>query len=182
MNVSQAVTAYQNYIQPFAGKAKLGAPAVTNQGPPGGLTYLEYFIGNCTNCTIDFINLHWYANTYAFTYLQSYIEMAYAQFGLPIYLTEFGYDYSAGTPTDAQVQGFLEQALPWLDAVPYVVRYAYFFDGPGYLINSNGTALSAQGVIYNNYTSSCPYWNNCNGTCTNYYNQQHWPACGYTSR
>lgn len=79
MNVSTAVSAYQEWIQPFAGQALLGAPAVTNSGgtpaDPMGLLYLEYFIGNCTGCTIDFINLHWYSNIYAGAgYLENYVS------------------------------------------------------------------------------------------------------------
>lgn len=163
MTVNQSVAGYKSFMQPFAGRVRLGAPAITNGGPPSSLTYLAEFLGNCTGCTIDFICLHWYSNVYAFSYLQYYVELAYNQTGLPIWLTEFGIDSSGGT--DAQYQAFLEQALPWLDAVPYVERYAYFYDGPGYLISEDGTALSAQGVIYNSYTANCTDWNNSQGHC-----------------
>lgn len=60
MNVSAAVSAYKQYIQPLAGKVKLGAPAVTNAVGDGvGISYLEYFMGNCTGCQVDFVPLHW---------------------------------------------------------------------------------------------------------------------------
>lgn len=163
MSVDQSVTAYKKAMQPFAGKIRLGAPAVSDGGAPTGLTYLRDFMGNCTGCTFDFINIHWYNNVYAFGYLQYYVEQAYKQFGLPIWITEFGIDGSGGT--DAQYQAFLQQALPWLDAVPYVERYAWFLDAPGYLINANGSGLSAQGMIYNSYTAACPNWNNTDGHC-----------------
>lgn len=43
---------------------KVGAPAVT--GSPAGLTWLEAFFNSCaeqgTNCTVDFIPLHWYGD------------------------------------------------------------------------------------------------------------------------
>lgn len=58
MEIPTAVAAWKKYMQPFAGKAKLVAPSVTNAGAPYGLTWLENFIGNCTACTIDAINLH----------------------------------------------------------------------------------------------------------------------------
>ncbi|KAF2768304.1 hypothetical protein EJ03DRAFT_250824, partial [Teratosphaeria nubilosa] len=149
MSVQDAVSAYKQYIQPFAGKAKLGAPAITASGLYEG--YLTQFIGNCTGCTIDFINLHWYANVYAFTYLQSHIETAHKMFpDYPIYVTEVGNDNSGGvTATDAQLLSFMEQIFPWLDAVPYVHRYAWFFDAPGNTIDADGTGLSDLGVIYN---------------------------------
>ncbi|KAI7315093.1 hypothetical protein KC315_g11201 [Hortaea werneckii] len=151
MSVSEAVDVWQEYVEPFAGTVRLGSPGVTNAG--SGFEWLDQFIGNCTDCTIDFIAIHWYANMYAFGYLQSYVQQAYERYGKPIWLTEFGYDYSEGVPTEAQVQGFLNQAVTWLDEQDYVERYAWFYDGPGYLIANDYKSLSAQGIIYNSYTS-----------------------------
>lgn len=89
MSVSTAVSAYKQYMQPFAGKAKLGAPAVTNAGAPYGLTWLSEFMGNCTGCQIDFIVLHWYSNKYAgATYFEEYVNSARAVAnGRPIWIT-----------------------------------------------------------------------------------------------
>jgi hypothetical protein len=43
---------------------KAGAPAVT--GSPGGFTWLSEFFAACTaagtNCTADFIPIHWYGD------------------------------------------------------------------------------------------------------------------------
>lgn len=164
MSVNQSVDAWKKYMEPFAGKARLGAPAVTNGGPPSSLTWLGEFIANCTDCTIDFVPLHWYSNVYAFSYLQYYVQQAYNVTGKPIWITEFGIDGSGGS--ELQYQAFLKMALPWLDAVPYVERYAYFYDAPGYLINADGNGLSAQGMIYNSYTAPCPDWQNTEGKCT----------------
>nr|XP_031857134.1 uncharacterized protein CI109_007487 [Kwoniella shandongensis]KAA5524205.1 hypothetical protein CI109_007487 [Kwoniella shandongensis] len=156
MSVSASVDAYKKYMQPFAGKALLGSPAVTNQGSPGGLTYLQDFIGNCTGCTIDFITLHWYSNHWAgANYLKSHVEAARKiAGGRPIWITEFALDNSDGVYTQDDLRVFLQTALPWLDAQPDVHRYAYFMDAPGMLINSAGTALSDSGVLYNNYTGA----------------------------
>ncbi|KAI7591123.1 hypothetical protein KC316_g3036 [Hortaea werneckii] len=150
MSVAEAVSVWKESIEPFAGTVRLGSPGVTNAGY--GFEWLDQFIGNCTDCTIDFIAIHWYANMYAFGYLQDYVQQAYERYGKPIWLTEFGYDFSEGTPTEAQVQGFLRQAVTWLDAQEYVERYAWFYDGPGYLIANDYKSLSAQGIIYNSYT------------------------------
>lgn len=65
MNVSTAVSTYKQYMQPLAGKALLGAPAVTNGASDTstiGLDYLSSFLSSCTGCTIDFVNVHWYSN------------------------------------------------------------------------------------------------------------------------
>ncbi|KAI6898022.1 hypothetical protein KC334_g9969, partial [Hortaea werneckii] len=120
MSVAEAVSVWKESIEPFAGTVRLGSPGVTNAGY--GFEWLDQFLGNCTDCTIDFIAIHWYANMYAFGYLQSYVQQAYERYGKPIWLTEFGYDFSEGVPTEAQVQGFLRQAVTWLDAQEYVER------------------------------------------------------------
>lgn len=153
MNVTAAAAAYKQYMQPFAGKALLGAPSVTNGDAPYGLTWLQSFLGACTNCQIDFINLHWYSNKYAgASYFESYINSARKiANGKPIWITEFGLtdDY-----TDADVIAFLKQVLPWLDQQKDIARYAYFMDSPGILISSDGTAMSDIGSVYNTYTNS----------------------------
>lgn len=159
MDVQTAVAYHQQYMQPFAGKALIGAPAVTNaagtDANPMGLQYLEYFIGNCTNCTIDFINIHWYSNKYAgASYFEYHVNQARAvAAGRPIWITEFGLDNSFSY-TDAELQGFLKQVMPWLDQQEDVARYAYFMDAPGILINSAGDAISGTGVVYNSFTNS----------------------------
>lgn len=60
-NLSPAVAAagYLTYMQPFAGKAKLGSPAITNGGGSMGLSWLSSFMTACSGCQIDFgmINL-----------------------------------------------------------------------------------------------------------------------------
>jgi len=122
MDVNTVAQAYMSYIQPFAGKAKLGALAVTNGGGSMGLTYLSNFISNCSSCTIDFVNIHWYDSATNFEYFKSHVEQAYTAGGnRPIWITKF-----ATTGTEDEQNTFLEVVIPWLDAKPYVERYAYF--------------------------------------------------------
>jgi len=159
MNVSTAVATYKKYMQPLAGKASLGAPAITNigstTGAPVGADYLKYFLGNCTGCQVDFVNMHWYSNVYAGVgYLQSQVEAVRAVAGgRPIWVTEFGLD-STEPYTTQQLQDFLEEAMIYLDSQTDVARYAYFLDAPGYLLNGAGTGLSATGRMYDNYSLS----------------------------
>ncbi|TKA24432.1 hypothetical protein B0A50_06752 [Salinomyces thailandicus] len=149
MDVPTSVDLWKEYIEPFAGKVRLGSPAITNAG--AGFEWLDQFLGNCTDCTVDFIAIHWYANMYAIGYLKDYVQQAYQRYNKPIWLTEFGYDYSEGTPSEQQIEGFLQDATTWLDAQDYVERYAWFYDGPGYLITQDGSGLSPQGKVYNSY-------------------------------
>ncbi|CAO1632832.1 unnamed protein product [Jaminaea pallidilutea] len=156
MDMNNAVTAWQKYMQPYAGKALLGSPAVTNSGAPGGLTWLQNFMGNCTGCTFDFINIHWYSNKYAgLTYLQWQVEQARkVANGRPIWITEFGLtdDY-----TEAELESFLSSSMEWLDAQPDVARYAYFWAGQGssnWMIDSSGTGLTPIGRLFAGSTNS----------------------------
>ena len=68
MDLGTAVTAWKQWMEPqkaLKEKMYLGSPAVTNGA--NGLNYLASFIDSCTDCNIDFINIHWYcslASTY----------------------------------------------------------------------------------------------------------------------
>lgn len=157
LSPAQAAASYQHYIQPLASSTvKLGAPAVTNGGAPTGLTWLGEFLGNCTQCTIDFVPFHWYCGYDNIGYFTSYVQEAYAAGGnRPLWITEFqGNDASCGqTATDAQQVEFMETVLPWLDSLDYVERYAYFgaVENSGsnvYLVNDDGTTLTYNGQTY----------------------------------
>lgn len=115
--------AYKTHVQPFAGKARLGAPAVTNGGGEMGLTYLRNFMNACSGCTIDFVPIHWYDSAGNFEYFKKHVEDAKTVAGgRPLWITEFG---AAGS--DAEQAAFLGQALSWLESQDYVERYAYFW-------------------------------------------------------
>lgn len=40
--------------------AGLATPAISNGGGSQGLTYLENFVGHCTGCSFDIVNIHHY--------------------------------------------------------------------------------------------------------------------------
>ena len=183
MNVSQSIKGYQNFMQPFAGRVKIGAPAVTNAG--GGLTYLSQFLGNASrqnaNLTVDFINIHWYASPYNIAYFESYLQQALnlsilyspnitssfvptSSGGvLPIWITEFGMDqnfYDLNTTVQ-----FLKNASSFMDSQSWVERYAWFGDFPeGYtqyntvatnmLLNVDGSGRSVLGDAYYGYNGT----------------------------
>ena len=150
MNVTEAVAACKKWMQPLAGKVKLGGPAVTNGVGEGmGISYMEQFMGNCTGCTVDFIPLHWYGSVLDPASFKSYVQSFWQQFGRPLWITEFG----TTSGTDAQIISLLKIGLPWLDKQTYVHRYAYFMDrntGSPYLLETNN-AMTDIGEIYNNY-------------------------------
>ena len=49
-------------MQPNYGTVQLGTPAVTNGGGSKGLTYLDTFLGLCTGCAYNFVNVHFFIN------------------------------------------------------------------------------------------------------------------------
>ncbi|KAG9605604.1 glycoside hydrolase family 128 protein, partial [Aureobasidium melanogenum] len=158
MDIDASVSAYKTYMDPFAGKALLGSPSVTNQGGTSGATWLQNFIGNCTGCQIDFVCMHWYSNKWAgATYFKEQVQaIRDVAGGRPILVTEFGLtvDDQWDTYTDDDLADFLEDVMGWMDDQDDIKGYAYFMDAPGYLINSAGTSMSDIGVLYNNYTAA----------------------------
>lgn len=49
-------------MQPYYGTVQLGTPAVTNGGGSKGLAYLDKFLGLCTGCAYNFVNVHFFAS------------------------------------------------------------------------------------------------------------------------
>ncbi|GEM11192.1 glycoside hydrolase, superfamily [Rhodotorula toruloides] len=144
LTIPQAVANWKANMSPFYGKAKLVSPAVTNGGYPMGVGYLQDFRGNCTQCwnEIDAVALHWYDVSTNLEYFMNYLTDAYKTLGKPIWLTEF-----AGSGTSSQQQQFLETYIPWMDAQPWIQRYAGFGDFAGNYVNSDGS-LTPLGQTY----------------------------------
>ncbi|GAB7358050.1 hypothetical protein MBLNU230_g0213t1 [Neophaeotheca triangularis] len=156
MSIERAVTAYKRYMMPYAGQIRIGTPSVTNAGGEYGLDWLRRFMAACDGCRFDYVNIHWYSNKYAgLNYLQSHINETRALAGgRPIVLSEFGLINEEWPYTQAELQDFLRQSMTWMDSQPDIIRYAYFMNSPGQLINAAGTGLSDLGRIYNSYPSS----------------------------
>lgn len=160
MSVATAVEGYRKFIQPLAGKAKLGSPSVTStEGDPNkGIRYLKSFIEQCTGCQIDFVNAHWYANYQddAFDNFKAYIDKFYDTFKKPVWVTEFG----LWTGSVQQQEDFLKKALEYLDKNDNVERYSYFWAHPensigaAPLVSAEGS-LTSIGEIYDTYPSGC---------------------------
>jgi hypothetical protein len=146
MTVAEAVSAWQQFMQPLAcSGARLAAPAVTNGGSPMGLAWLSSFLQECSGCTVDVVPIHWYGDATDPDDFTSHVQQAYsASGGRPIWITEFG-----ATGSDDEIESFFQTVLPFLDSQSYVERYAYFMDGEGSLVNSAGTGLSDIGNSYN---------------------------------
>ncbi|GAA6059153.1 hypothetical protein JCM10212_003900 [Sporobolomyces blumeae] len=140
MTVQQAVEAWDKYLEPYHDEGiKLVSPAVTNGGAPGGVTWLEGFMDGVEKkgYHVDAIALHWYDSPTNFAYFKNYLRDAHSKFGLPIWLTEFG--FSSGSDADKAV--FYEKMVAWMDDQDWIERYAAFGDFVGIFVDSTGTLL-----------------------------------------
>lgn len=142
-----AVEAWTTYLEPYAGKAKLGSPAVCNGNDVNmGLNWLTSFLNACGNrCTIDFVAIHWYglATDDGVADFKKHVGKAQAACGgREIWITEFA---PSGSPEEQA--DFLSQILPWLDDTNEsgVARYAYYqVDN----ILTSGDSLTKLGNVY----------------------------------
>jgi hypothetical protein len=117
---------------PYAKRASLGAPAVTNG--PSGLPWLKEFLGNCTGCQIDFVPLHWYNRWNNTGYLHEYLEAAYVVGGgRKLWLTEVCCSRSSetwyGESNGAEADMGLVQCVREYDGADYIFERGYTVDG-----------------------------------------------------
>ncbi|KAH6976700.1 hypothetical protein EDB80DRAFT_828776 [Ilyonectria destructans] len=148
MTPAKAAAAHVEWLNPYAGQAQIGAPAVSNSGTDGeGLSWLSSWIDECEalgeQCHYDICNIHWYSQPQYVDTLFTQLESAYKLCGKPIWLTEFA-------PTDADdaaISSFLEEVIPKLEALDYVEAYSYWMVSTSALMTSE-TALSTYGQTY----------------------------------
>ncbi|KAL1954221.1 hypothetical protein VTO42DRAFT_1501 [Malbranchea cinnamomea] len=144
MSPQEAVDAWKTYMNPYAGRARLGSPAVTNGGGNMGLNWLRTFLDMCAGeCTVDFLAIHWYSPASEIEgfkrHVSQAIELARSHGINEVWVTEFR---GEGDPM-AQIR-FLAEVLPWLDGTDGVGRYAYFMVDD--LVTGGG--LSPVGMAY----------------------------------
>ncbi|KAG4417638.1 hypothetical protein IFR04_009208 [Cadophora malorum] len=115
MSAKDAADAYRRFMNPFAGKAYLEAPAVTNAPP--GMKWLKEFLSLCTGCHIDFVPIHWYDSATNIEYFKNYLTDAHDIAGHDLWTTEFN-----GSGTSSETKSFLRTVIPWLDSRSYITR------------------------------------------------------------
>lgn len=118
------------HLEAYADRASLGSPAISNGGDPQGISWLTEFLDICSSCTIDFVAFHWYDSAENFAYFQQHVEDVHAAAGgRKLWLTEFG-----ASGSDDQQKAFLAQAIPYLNSLDYVERYAYYYVAEGFMV------------------------------------------------
>lgn len=142
-----AAAAHVKYVNPYAGRARIGAPAITNSNLDGqGTRWLRSFMSACESagCKIDFCVAHWYSPADQPQSLIDHLNEVHSICGnRPVWLTEF-----APLGSDDQNAEFLRNNLNRLDSeLGYLERYSYFMVSVGSLMSSQ-TSLSALGQAF----------------------------------
>ena len=110
---------------------------------------------------VNFIPLHWYGPPDP-TRLLKFVDSVYAQFGLPIWVTEFAVKNNAtNTYTPQQALAYMQAVLPALESRSYVERFAWFGAAgtnsaelvPSRLVDAAGT-LTPLGQAYASFPES----------------------------
>ncbi|KAK0115732.1 hypothetical protein ONS96_014169 [Cadophora gregata f. sp. sojae] len=141
-----AATNWISQIEPLRKLGvKVGAPAVT--GSPRGFVWLEDFFAACTkqgtNCTIDFIPIHWYGD---FGGLASHMGQVNASYpNVTQWITEYALNDQPLEPT----QGFFNMSAEYFDRLDSVGRYSYFgsFRSDVSNVGPNAAMLTQKGEL-----------------------------------
>jgi hypothetical protein len=103
---------------------------------------------------LDWIGVHWYggANIDAFKRAMQNIYVTYGS-RRPLLITEFApADWTANTPAEnkwsqADVLGFMKQALPWLEETDWISGYAWFSFETSSAAGTSSALFDEQGVL-----------------------------------
>lgn len=156
-----AVGFYENLMKTGL---RLVSPSCRENAPFGWLKEF-HDKANEQNIRIDVIGVHWYdwasnpenspnANPQdVFNRFVTYLEDVHNLYGLPIWITEFNANPNRTTAVN---YAFMQLALPYLETLDYIERYAWFepFSGTGDYFDATGTNLTNVGSFYKNQNST----------------------------
>lgn len=143
---------------------RLGSPAPASVS--GADDWLGRFMAGAAarGLRVDFVCLHWYGDITApdaVERLRAFLDREWQRFGKPLWLTEFSgstgfWLQPVNPPVDAEKNAaFLRRALPMLESLPYLERYAWFeltYDEPPWatvaLVDPRTKTLTPAGAVY----------------------------------
>lgn len=124
---------------------KTGAPVTT--GSQGGITWLAEFFAACqsqgTNCTADFLPLHYYGD---FQAIASYIGQISATYpNISLWITEYALDNASLLDS----QSFFNSSAEYFDRTNSIERYSYFgaFRSDVSNVGPNAAMLTQKGQL-----------------------------------
>ncbi|KAK4135588.1 glycoside hydrolase family 128 protein [Trichocladium antarcticum] len=143
MSPQLAAQKHRELMNPFAGKAKIGSPAITNSGSAGqGIDWMKQWFAACGgHCAVDFVNIHIYGVD-TNTFLRHLREVD-AAFKKPVWITEFAFGGS-----DDEINSQLATVVDQIEGnstYSFVERYSYFMVDQGMV---KGDSLSTYGHTF----------------------------------
>ena len=107
---STAAQIWMREIQPLAKMGiQLGSPACSSS--PGGITWMQSFVQACSNCTIDFMAVHFYGD---FQGLASHVGQYVGTFNKTVWITE----YADAHASLSDAQAFYNESSSFIDRNP----------------------------------------------------------------
>lgn len=134
--------------------ARIGSPAASGER---SWDWYDAFFDECQYCQVDFITTNVFKpNVLGPNSLQAVLGNLWETYSLPLWVTEFNSGGRKSNRTMEQQLAFMQAALPFLEALPYVERYAWHStfgrDVPGAaLISRRSRQLTKLGKFYRDY-------------------------------
>ncbi|KAI0746317.1 hypothetical protein C8Q80DRAFT_1219816 [Daedaleopsis nitida] len=136
---ADAAKQWMQFMQPFAGRATLVSPAITNGAPPAmGTGWMDAFLSECDKlgCTVDAIAAHVYDSATNVAYYKQYITDLGTKYKRPVLITEFGASGSV-----EQQQAFLKEMVPFMNGLQSVTHFAWFMTAIDNLVTADASLL-----------------------------------------
>lgn len=137
-----------------SGIPRIGSPSASGDHM---WEWFDAFFDECGQCQVDFLTVHVFKpSVLGPGSLQSVVAELHELYDLPIWVTEFNNGGTKHNKTMEQHLGYMQAALPLLESLPYVEKYAwhstYSVDTPGAsLIHKRSGKLTQLGQFYRDY-------------------------------
>ncbi len=132
LSVDEAVMLWRESVLPAKRKFgfRLGSPGMSSDVSRSKPWLNKFFSKLDAEHGIDYLAVHWYGSRWED--MKRFLEDMHTTYQLPLWVNEFACSSMGnGQVTEEDVESFIKQAVPWLDACPWIERYAYFGNGQG---------------------------------------------------
>lgn len=167
-NIPNIDTAIARYKIMMLSGLRLGSPAVTQDQAFGTDKWLTKFMAAAKQlrARVDYVALHWYdwgnhTNNLStdsltaqavFNRFKNYVERVHLEYpDQKIWITE--YNANRNRSSEVVHKYFMKLSTDWMNTVPYVERYAYFFPPVLPAVDTNG-AMTDAGSYWNSLISN----------------------------
>lgn len=144
MTPNDAVTLWLEKLQPYTNKVKVSAPSTLQTGHE----WLQEFLdkSEARGCDVGFLAIHWFWKCTEYKDFQSNVEKGIAMAkGKPVWIDNF-----ECTGSEEEQIAFLDKAVPYLESLDGIERYAYVPSDAQPFLASDGKSMSKLGQHYAN--------------------------------